>query len=376
MKEFDYLIIGGGIFGVYTALHLANKNNTVCIIEKENHLLSKASVINQCRLHSGYHYPRSITTAKMAAEHKERFEKDHHQFINSAFESYYAIEKNSFTNGDQFERFCNHLNIPFKRMDHHPLINHQSLESIYHTAECSFDPVLIAEYYKEKIFTHKKISILLSTSVQSAYPKGDTWEITYKNNDTELSMISSTVINASYAGSNAVNSMFGIDPLSLDYEISEIALIQSVPLSKISLTVIDGPFVSVVPYGNTGIQTLSSVLYTHHHVSENVYPSFECQTINTSCRPEFLSACTACEARPGSNQKKMIAQLNKYIAADIPIQYLQSLFTIKTKLKSSYIDDGRPTEISKLKPSPAYYCLFSGKINSIYEIEKLFSDAF
>ena len=124
------------------------------------------------------------------------------------------------------------------------------------------------------------------------------------------------------------------------------------------------------------MQTLTSVLYTHHHVSDNTYPSFTCQKSNTLCKPDFLSICTSCIARPESNQKKMIAQLKKYIAADVPIQYLHSLYTIKTKLKSSYIDDGRPTEISKLSDSPPYYCIFSGKINSIYEIEKLFADAF
>ena len=43
---------------------------------------------------------------------------------------------------------------------------------------------------------------------------------------------------------------------------------------------------------------------------------------------------------------------------------------IKSKLKSSYIDHGRPTKIKKLKSNPNFYCTFSGKINSIYEIEK------
>lgn len=377
MKEFDFLIIGGGLFGVYTALHLADKKYSVCIIEKEKQLLSKASIVNQCRLHSGYHYPRSITTAKMAAEHKERFVLDHRQFINTEFESYYAIEKNSSTNGNQFERFCKHIGIPAKRIGQHPLIHSQSLEAIYLTSEYSFDTVMLAEFYKEKINAHKNISLILNTTAQEANVTGNKWEITCKNpGAADQQLRSSIVINASYAGTNVINSKFGIPPLPLEYEISEIALIQSGPLSKMSLTVIDGPFVSTVPYGNTAMQTLTSVLYTHHHVSDNTYPRFSCQKLNTLCKPDFLSLCTSCTARPESNQKKMIAQLKKYLASDVPIQYLHSLYTIKTKLKSSYIDDGRPTEISKLSDSPPYYCIFSGKINSIYEIEKLFADVF
>ncbi len=44
--------------------------------------------------------------------------------------------------------------------------------------------------------------------------------------------------------------------------------------------------------------------------------------------------------------------------------------SVKTKLKSSYIDDGRPTKIGKLSSKPEFYCVLAGKINSIYEIER------
>jgi hypothetical protein len=66
----------------------------------------------------------------------------------------------------------------------------------------------------------------------------------------------------------------------------------------------------------------------------------------------------------------MMAQIKLYLADHVELTHYQSLFTIKSKLKASYIDDGRPTEISRLSDSPPYYCIFAGKINSIYEIEK------
>ena len=68
----------------------------------------------------------------------------------------------------------------------------------------------------------------------------------------------------------------------------------------------------------------------------------------------------------------MKRQMEKYLSPKMSMDHLFSLFTIKSKLKSSYIDDGRPTEIKKLKSNPDFYCIFSGKINSIYEIEKEF----
>jgi hypothetical protein len=67
----------------------------------------------------------------------------------------------------------------------------------------------------------------------------------------------------------------------------------------------------------------------------------------------------------------MLAQMRVYFSDEVDFQYMFSYFTIKSKLKASYIDDGRPTEITRLQDQPAFYCLFAGKVNSIYEIEKM-----
>ena len=69
MNDYDFIIIGGGLFGIYSALYLSKKNLKVCLIEKDNELLNRASKINQARLHQGYHYPRSISTALLANEY-------------------------------------------------------------------------------------------------------------------------------------------------------------------------------------------------------------------------------------------------------------------------------------------------------------------
>lgn len=377
MNKFDCVIIGGGIFGVYSALYLANKNLSVCLIEKENQLLSKASIVNQCRLHSGYHYPRSMSTAKMATEYKERFFSEHKQYINTTFDSYYAIEKNSYTGKDQFERFCIYLGLPLKPIKDHSIIQYDSLDALYLTSEYSFDAVQLADHYRKKIISTHNITILLNSVVCHVSAKTHEWNITYKSEGVLEQMVSAaSVINASYAGTNAVNSQFGLYPLPLEYELSEIVLIRAPSLTMTGLTVLDGPFVSTLPYGNTGLHTLSSVWYTHHHATNSPYPQFDCQKKNPYCSPEAISICSSCLAKPNSNQNKMIQQLKKYMSPDIHIEYLHSNYTIKTKLKSSYLDDGRPTEISKLMEDPPFYCLLSGKINSLYEIEKLMSNEF
>jgi hypothetical protein len=374
-STYDFAIIGGGLFGVYAAIYLAQKGQSVCLIEKENALFKKASIVNQARLHSGYHYPRSVATALMSDDNKARFTADHKEFINFEFEKYYAIDRfGSFTDAAQFERFCQFINIKCEPVDKHPYFNFHRLESLYLTTEYTFDPILIASYYKQLLKDHDQhIDLLLQSQITAVEQLTDSWKISISHLTGELrQQINATqVINATYAGSNAVNRQFGVRDIDLMHEISEMAFISSPQIQGIGLTVMDGQFGSIMPYGLSGLLSLSSVAYTHHKVSYNNLPTFDCQLKNPDCTPAFTAICNACHARPASNYRKMISQISHYFTDEVELQYFTSMFTIKSKLKANYIDDGRPTEISVLHENPRFYCIFAGKINSIYEIEKV-----
>lgn len=372
--NYDFLIVGGGIFGCYAALYLAGKGYRSCIVEKEREMFKKASIVNQARLHSGYHYPRSVATALMSDDNKERFTKEHRPFIHFEFEKYYAIDKyGSFTDAAQFERFCEFIGIRCDRVDGHPLFNYDRLEALYRTTEYTFDPILIGEFYKEKVSDTPEVTVKLFTQIKSAEKAGDEWQIILQNiENEELETVRvPAVINATYCGSNGVNRQFGLEDIHLMHEISEIAFVTSPQLKDIGLTVMDGVFGSIMPYGKSDLLSLSSVAYTHHKVSYDNLPHFDCQERNPACRPDFTATCNFCEAKPRSNQRKMIGQMSQYFSGKVELHYLTSYFTIKSKLKANFIDDGRPTEITILHRNPDFYCIFAGKINSIYEIEKV-----
>lgn len=378
MQRFDFVVIGGGLFGCYAALYFAGKGAKVALIEKEDRLFQKASLVNQARLHSGYHYPRSVATAVMSDAHKARFTSDHRQFVNASFEKYYAIDRfGSFTDPKQFERFCSFLNIRCEKIAKHSLFNFARLEALYKTEEHSFDPVLLGNYYRDRIKQTKAIEVFASTNLSGAQASNKQWEMTL-NTQTALGMrenhfTAPVVINATYAATNAINQLFGLKNLALSHEISEIAFVTSKLFAEKGLTVMDGPFGSIMPFGLSGLLSLSSVAYTHHKISFDHTPHFDCQIQeDPSCKPESPGICTECPRRPISNARKMLAQMQQYFASEVQFDHLFSYFTIKSKLKASHIDDGRPTEISKLNDDPDFYCLFAGKINSIYEIENIY----
>lgn len=373
--HYDFLIVGGGIFGIYAALYLRRRGQRVLLVEKEKALLKKASTVNQARLHSGYHYPRSVATALMSDDNKARFTAEHRAFIHTEFEKYYAIDRfGSFTDSAQFERFCEFINIPCRRLREHPLFNFHRLEALYATTEHTFDPVLIAHYYREQLkAAAPQVETRLFTQITAAEAQGDVWQAELRSlSDGSLSQITAgQVINATYAGSNAINRLFGVAEIDLMHEIAEMAFVSSPQARHIGLTVMDGPFGSIMPYGKSGLLSLSSVAYTHHKVSYDNLPTFDCQQINTDCRPDFPATCNFCPAKPRSNYRKMLGQIRHYFSDEVEFHYLTSMYTIKSKLKANFIDDGRPTEISVLHENPRFYCIFAGKINSIYEIEKI-----
>ena len=67
------IVIGAGIFGVTTALTLSENGYDVTLVECENNIMTKASKCNHNRLHFGFHYPRSIKTAKQSLDGYDLF---------------------------------------------------------------------------------------------------------------------------------------------------------------------------------------------------------------------------------------------------------------------------------------------------------------
>lgn len=75
-ENFERIVIGAGLFGAYSALFLARKGLKVCLVEQGEEILGRASYINQARLHTGLHYPRSLHTAIEAKNYYENFGVD------------------------------------------------------------------------------------------------------------------------------------------------------------------------------------------------------------------------------------------------------------------------------------------------------------
>lgn len=372
----DIVVLGAGIFGVYAALCFSRRGLRVLLVDSEVRPWTKASLVNQARVHSGYHYPRSLKTARMAYDYRERFLRENSFAVNSRFTKYYAIDRyGSLTSADQFSRFCRKVDIPLKEAIRKDLFNHDRIEALFEVEEASLDPLMLRTRYLAEI-EESSVETCFGWHLRSVEREGDEWKIELRCDDGACRTVRTAgALNATYASLNQLNRMFTAEEIPVTHELSEVVLLHSGRLRDIGLTVMDGPYVSMMPFGLSGLHSLTSVLYTHLVHSTKNLPEFECQNFRPDCTPEAVRNCTSCRVRPMTNRRKMLTQARQYLAPDTDLHIHGSLYTVKTKLRSAFIDDGRPTDIRTYRQKPFYGCVFSGKINSIYEIEQLQFDA-
>ena len=103
----DKIILGAGLYGLYAALQCGRRGQRVLVFERDAAPFMRATYINQARVHMGYHYPRSYSTAIKSAHYFERFCKDYGFCLRTDFDQIYATSAHfSWTNAAEFRRFC------------------------------------------------------------------------------------------------------------------------------------------------------------------------------------------------------------------------------------------------------------------------------
>ena len=91
-KYYDRIILGADLYGLYSALYCArhHEKQTIIVLEHDPAAFSRSTYINQARVHMGYHYPRSLSTAEKSAHYFRRFMDDYAFCVLTDFDQIYA----------------------------------------------------------------------------------------------------------------------------------------------------------------------------------------------------------------------------------------------------------------------------------------------
>jgi len=367
----DKIIIGAGLYGLYAAEFCAKQGERVLVLEWEDSPFKRATYINQARIHMGYHYPRSYATAIKSAQYFNRFVKDYDFCIHSGFDQVYATGENfSWTNREQFTQFCEAANIPCEELNPGKYFKKGLCDGAYLTKEYTYDAGILRDYFVEFLGRQSGVEIKYGVRIEKITKHADVYEIVLEDGQAFQTPF---LLNATYGSTNQILDLAGAEPFKIKYELCEIILCK--PLNKlldVGITVMDGPFFSIMPFGKTGHHSLTSVTFTPHVSSLENLPVFRCQEKSGGyCTPMQLGNCNNCRAKPESAWPYMSSMARKYLRDEYGFSYESSLFSMKPILKESEINDSRPTVIRMATRKPTFVSVLSGKINTVYDLDEV-----
>ena len=354
--EYDVAIIGGGFFGCALALLFRSVTKRMVLLERGTALMERASAVNQARVHSGLHYPRNFTTARRSQRDFPLFVDAFRDCIVDDFRMLYAIARQkSRVSANRFEAMFRNMGAPIARARpaDRALFDTRAVEEVFECMECAFDWKRLRTHMTVRMEA-QEIPVRLSTeAVRVGRRAAGGLDVTLAGGEV---LTASAVFNVSYAGLNGLLATSGEALLPLKHELAEIALVEPPPdLEGRAVTVMDGPFFSIMPFPAEGIYSLTHVLYTPHEAWTDA--------------PGRPSAYRTAEALPHRTRwRHMVQDATRYLPAMAETVYRRSLFDVKTVLVRNEDDDGRPILLQEQAGMPGLYSVLGGKVDNIFDL--------
>jgi glycine/D-amino acid oxidase-like deaminating enzyme len=350
-------VIGGGFYGCCMALFLREAGHPVVLVDRERELLTRASYVNQARVHYGYHYPRSLVTGLSCVINFPRFVLDFRQAVSDRFTKLYGIAKiNSKVTAAQFWDYCRKIGAPISEAPPalRGLFDRDLVEAVFVVNEYAFDAGLLRDALRKRLEA-AGVPLLLGAAVErvSAAPEGASLAVHLAGREP---LLAREVFNCTYAGINALLERSGLPLLPMKHEIAEMALVRPPPqLAGLGVTVMDGPFFSTMPFPAEALHSLSHVRYTPHETWRD--------------REGFLDPYASLTSTPRqSRYPLMVKDATRYVPLMQRTEYVRSLFEVKTVLTQNEANDGRPILLRRNHGLDGLWVVMGGKIDNIYDV--------
>ncbi|HEY7310877.1 MAG TPA: FAD-binding oxidoreductase [Gemmataceae bacterium] len=361
--DYDTAVLGGGFFGCMTALEVRRRGGRVVLLEQGDDLLGRASYHNQARVHHGYHYPRSLRTALRSRVNFPRFVEQFGFCIERGFDAYYAVARQfSKVTARQFRNFFEHIGAPIERAPAavRRLFNGDLIEDVFRVTEYAFDAVRLREGLRRQL-RDANVEVRLRTDAcrVRAYAGGRLL-LTIQTPEGTAELLAGEVFNCTYAQTNRLLAGSGLPLVPLQHELTEMALVRvPEPLLHLGVTVMCGPFFSVMPFPARGLHSLSHVRYTPHAAwrAGGVSPLMK----------KNPGADAPCSPRR-SHYTWMVRDAARYLPLLKDCRYEDSLWEIKTVLPVSATDDGRPILFRRDHGLTNLHCVLGAKIDNIFDL--------
>lgn len=339
----DIFIIGGGIFGLTASIVLGEAGYDVTLIEKEFDVMKGASLVNQNRVHYGFHYPRSISTCQEALKGLSSFKNYYGESVNNKFQKYYAISKDgSKVSSDEFYKFSKSLDLRIEeKWPSGQILNKKKIDSCWITDEPIFDYYLLKNLAIERARKCKKIKIIRNCQVVGL--DGD--KIVLSNGYKKKFGL---LVNATYSDISSVLENLVIPKITGKFQLCILPILKSeCSLPNFGITIMDGPFCSLMP---KGFEKNTFILYHVIHSINQEHLGMK--------KENWLPII-------GYPEHDIIDRSKDYFPILDQMKLHDSWITTRIVLPNQEIDDSRPTLV--MKNAEKIYTIFSGKLTTCVE---------
>jgi hypothetical protein len=340
-------IVGCGIFGAVTALRLSELGMDVNVFESNDRALSGASYNNQNRLHLGFHYPRDKETAKQCIRGFDNFRKEFSESILADFQNMYFIaSEKSLVSPDEYLAFCDSVGLSYNILET-SMINPkiQNVDLGISCDEVVYDCEILRKLVINRL-DDSNVSLNLNSKVTDIKHADNGYAVTINNNQKKYF---DAVINCSYADANRLTEKLGHNIQKRQYEYTVVPIIKW-DFPPVGITIMDGPFMTVLPFGKTGDFLLYHV---NHSVIEKIVES------------NMPSSWTNSEDSPSKNLNALFEKTREECSYFIPelinsscVGFLQGPRVVVANRDK---DDSRRSMVEQLETG--YITVFAGKID-------------
>jgi hypothetical protein len=330
-------VAGAGIYGTTIAIRLAERGHNVRLFDPFG-VLRAASGINQYRIHSGYHYPRSPETIAETIEARAEFTEAFAPAIVRNSRHYYAIPREgSQTPPESYELVMAKYGLVCKPC-RPEWIDFEFIDKCYEVDEQIYDPDVL------RTLIESRLNALRVPFEQRAFTP-------------EMRSEYEFVIWATY-GLGPSRGLFKM----AKYQVAEKILIELPPILRgVSLVVVDGPFTAFDPYGGSVRSLFGSAKNTNHWATTDPGAPIPEPYASLLNRPAF-------EPITFSRFDAMRKDSALAVPASQNAVYLGSRFTIRV-VENNPEQDRRTLYVRETSPRELH--VFSGKVVSAVKAARI-----
>jgi FAD dependent oxidoreductase len=343
-------IIGGGLFGLAAALETSDCSH-VTVFEKSPRILHGASYGNQNRFHYGYHYPRSVATGRDCLDSLPDFVARFGESLLTDLANHYCIAKNgSKTSVEGYIEFCEELRLPHDiGWPSDSFLSRDRIAECFRVSEPIIDLVRLREIISKEVSRRPSIELRLEATVTDAKVLSTGQKrLTVASRGRVTPHDYDYVVDCTYAHLNEFAEWVGSTSRPFQFELVEIPVVRLATRQRVGVTIMDGPFCSLLPYGSSE----ESLLY---HVEASVLDRAHARSY---LAPECFD----------SNWESIVAQSADYIPIVGGSRYVRSIFAIRVVDPASENDDARRSVLRN--HGDGCWSIFSGKLVAACRVAK------